>query len=71
MFPVLVPGCEGKYESRSCVGDSEAVEQIGSEGWWTPLAKRGNQRGLLDDGTGSELGACVILAVVFVVFGFS
>ena len=71
VFPVLVPClrecCGGKYESLSCVGESEKVETVGG-GWCAPVAKRGSQSGLLEDGTGSVLVACVVACAVFVVF---
>ena len=58
VFAVLVP-CErprwgGKYESYSCMGDSDAVENIVSGCWCAPKARRGSQSGRIDDGTGSD-----------------
>lgn len=71
MFPVLVPWsklrCGGKYESSSRMGDSEAVESMVGGGWWAPVATRGSQRGLLDEGTGSDMTACVVVVFVVVV----
>ena len=68
VFPVLVPRvapyCGGKYESRSCMGDSDVVvESMFAGGWWTPVVSRGSQSGCLDDGTGSDATGFVVVAV--------